>query len=69
MDLGEGAPSEAIVYWLPLALIIGVIVVIISFVRDLSYDRTVETLAFAGVIMIGGFFIRSFHKRNTSKHT
>jgi hypothetical protein len=58
----EGRSSEAIKYWIPLALVAAGIVFVIAFVSSLPLDRTVVASALAAVMVFSGFFFRSFGK-------
>jgi hypothetical protein len=56
----EGRSSEAIKYWIPLALVAAGIVFVIAFVLSLPLDRTVVASALAAIMVFSGFFFRSF---------
>jgi hypothetical protein len=58
----EGRSSEAIKYWIPLALVAAGIVFIIAFILSLPIDRTVVASALAAIMVFSGFFFRSFGK-------
>ena len=58
----EGRFSEAIKYWIPLALVAAGIVFVIAFILSLPLDRTVVASALAAVMVFSGFFFRSFGK-------
>ncbi len=57
-----GRSSEAIKYWIPLALVAAGIVFVIAFILSLTLDRTVVASALAAIMVFSGFFFRSFGK-------
>jgi hypothetical protein len=58
----EGRSSEAIKYWIPLALVAAGIVFVIAFILSLPLDRTFVASALAAIMVFSGFFFRSFGK-------
>ena len=58
----EGRSSEAIKYWIPLALVAAGIVFVIELILSLPLDRTVVASALAAIMVFSGFFFRSFGK-------
>ena len=58
----EGRSSEAIKYWIPLALVAAGIVFVIAFILSLPLDRTVVASALAAIMVFSGLFFRSFGK-------
>jgi hypothetical protein len=58
----EDRSSNAIKYWMPLAVIAAAITFVITFVMRLPPDRTIVASALAGILVFSGFFFRSFGK-------
>jgi hypothetical protein len=58
----EGRSSEAIKYWIPLALVAAGIVFVIAFILSLPLDRIVVASALAAIMVFSGFFFRSLGK-------
>jgi hypothetical protein len=59
---GADRPSNAITYWMPIAVFALVIVFVISLILKLPSDRTLVASALAAGTVFSGFFTRSFFK-------